>query len=103
MTFILIYIRINTASKKFEPDLEYIYYISLTTNVSSFYYPLLLAPIKMSDNTATINQKIALVSRYIETFIVRKKVNSEPVGHALLHDYCRSFFIVVLVLIKGCK
>ena len=58
-----LFIRINDSSKKIEPGLKYIYYISNTKFFSHFLYPLLLAPIKMSDNDVTIKKKIAWVSR----------------------------------------
>ncbi len=75
-----LYIRLNDYSKNFHPEYEYIYYISFNKFIGSLYYPLLLAPIKMTDKPNDITQKIALVSRYIENFVVRKRVNGESVG-----------------------
>jgi len=75
-----LYVKLNNAYKKFDADYEYVYYISFTKFVPHFYYPLLLAPIKVSDGRDVIKQKIALVSKYIETFVVRKRVNGQPVA-----------------------
>lgn len=42
---------------------------------NSLSYPLLLASLKTTDNSDTVLEKIDLVARYIEAFVVRRSVN----------------------------
>ena len=55
--------------------LEHVYYIKRWGIAESLAYPLLLAPLRMEDEQETIQKKMNLVARYIETFAVRRSVN----------------------------
>jgi len=66
---------IREAEQKFNPSLEYVYYIKFWGFATSLSYPLMLAPIRSSDSPEIVLQKINLVARYIETFAVRRSVN----------------------------
>lgn len=77
-----LYLNINRASKETIRGLEHLRYISITKFATSFYYPLLLAPINISDDELTVNKKLGLVSRFIETFIVLRFVNNRTLAHS---------------------
>ena len=70
------YLTVLKAEKKPLPGLEYIYYIAHWGIANSLGYPLLLAPLCVHDNEATVREKLNLVARYIEAFAVRRGANS---------------------------
>jgi hypothetical protein len=57
-------------SLKMEPGLEQVYYINIAGFAPSFYFPLLMAPAELSDDNNTKSKKMALVARFIESFLV---------------------------------
>ena len=73
--FLFAYIAILEAERKFNPDLEHIYYIKRWGIANSLSYPLLLAPLRLTDTWEEIRQKMDLVARYVETLVVRRSVN----------------------------
>ena len=73
--FLRAYHSILEAERKFNPELEHIYYINRWGIANSLSYPLLLAPLKPGDSKELIQEKMDLVARYIETFVVRRSVN----------------------------
>lgn len=73
--FLKIHTRILEAERHFKPGLEYLYYIKRWGIANSLSYPLLLAPLKTDDTDSVINQKLNMVARFIETFVVRRSVN----------------------------
>jgi hypothetical protein len=73
--FLKVYKRILDAERNFNDDLDHLYYINRWGIANSLSYPLLLSPLKTDDPDSVINQKLNLVSRFIETFVVRRSVN----------------------------
>ncbi len=82
--FINVYKNIIFAVEKLEEDLESIYYIDDRGFASSIYLPLLLSPIKLEDRESTINKKLALVSYYLEFFVVFRSVNRRNFSHSAI-------------------
>jgi len=73
--FLKSYLNILNAERTFNPALEHIYYIKRWGIANSLGYPLLLAPLMKNDDEDTVQKKMNLVARYIETFVVRRSVN----------------------------
>ncbi|MCJ7635843.1 DUF262 domain-containing HNH endonuclease family protein, partial [Candidatus Bathyarchaeota archaeon] len=73
------YLRIQNAEDNLTLGLEHIYYIG--TRGFTLHYPLLLAPVKMSDDLETIQKKMALVARYLEIYIVCRSLNYKTLGY----------------------
>lgn len=69
------YLRILQAQTTLMPALQHVYYISRWGIAPSLSFPLMLAPLDPSDLPDTVDTKIDLVARYIETFAVRRAVN----------------------------
>jgi uncharacterized protein with ParB-like and HNH nuclease domain len=78
------YEKIFSAAHKFDKDFEHIFYVAFCRLAPSLYFPLMLAPIDITDDEKTIDQKINLVSKFLESFIVRRKVNSSSIAHSNL-------------------
>ncbi len=70
-----IYLKIAEAEYTFNTELQYLYYIGYFGIACSLSYPLLLAPIKLTDNDNTINKKLNIVARFIETLTIYRSVN----------------------------
>ena len=77
-----IYLQISQATRVFDCNLEHVFYIQTRGFPKSFYFPLIMSPIKVSDDEKTIQKKIALVSRFIETFIVYRSINYRTLGYS---------------------
>lgn len=77
--FVNAYLTIQNAEWKLTPSLEHIYYIG--QRGFTLHYPLLLAPIKTTDDANTQGKKMALVSRYIETYIVCRSLNYRTLSY----------------------
>lgn len=73
--FLKQYLAIKKAEQAFNASLEYIYYINRWGIADSLRYPLLLAPLNKEDDDEIVHQKMNLVARYIETFVVRRSIN----------------------------
>lgn len=73
--FLNAYKYLLTAERELTKNLQHVYYIRRWGIANSLSYPLLLAPLQISDNLDTVLEKIDLVARYIETFVVRRSVN----------------------------
>ncbi|OJV36484.1 MAG: hypothetical protein BGO29_03900 [Bacteroidales bacterium 36-12] len=73
--FLNAYKNVLTAERKLSESLQHIFYIKRWGIANSLSYPLLLASLKPSDNSETVLQKMDLVARYIEAFVVRRSVN----------------------------
>jgi len=48
------------------------------------YFPLLMSPIKLEDDKGTVKKKIALVSKYLEMFVVFRSLNYHNYAHPYL-------------------
>lgn len=73
--FLRAYIRILNAEKKLTNELEHVFYISRWGIAKTLSYPLMLAPLNVSDSSEIVVKKLNLVARYIETFVVRRSIN----------------------------
>lgn len=73
--YVEVYLKIQSATTKFNKELENVFYVSERGLATSIFYPLLMAPITTNDDEKTITKKIALVSKYLEMFVVFRSVN----------------------------
>lgn len=73
--FLSAYKHVLSAERKLSDTLQHIFYIRRWGIANSLSYPLLLASLKTSDNSETVMEKMDLVARYIEAFVVRRSVN----------------------------
>lgn len=73
--FLNAYKYILNAERKLTESLQHVFYIGRWGIANSLSYPLLLAPLQIADHSDTVFEKIDLVARYIETFVVRRSVN----------------------------
>ena len=78
--YLKVYKRIRTAEEKFHKDLEHIYYTARWGIADSLRYPLLMAPLNPDDEDVVINQKMDLIAKFIELFVVRRSVNFRKFG-----------------------
>jgi len=69
------YLMIMRASNELLNDMEHLYYIDDWGIATSLSYPLLLAPLNISDSDEVIKAKMNIVAKYIETFVVRRSIN----------------------------
>jgi len=49
---------------------------------SSFYYPMMMAPISITDDEDIINKKMNLVARFLETYHVFRKINYKSITYS---------------------
>ena len=77
-----LYLTIYKASQNFQKDLEHIFYISKFGVAESFYYPMLMASILKDDDKETINKKMNIVARFLETFHIFRKVNFKAIAQS---------------------
>lgn len=70
-----IYLKIADAEYSYNKELEYLHYIGSHGIAYSLSYPLLISPIKISDDDKTINKKLNIVARFIDTFTIYRSVN----------------------------
>lgn len=73
--YLTAYLKILDAERQLTPGLEHIYYIQRWGIASSLGYPLMMAPLQPTDTDDVVNEKLNLVARYIETFVVRRSIN----------------------------
>ena len=77
-----LYLQIAKAADNLDCNLVHVFYIKTRGFPASFYFPLIMSPIKVDDDEKTIQKKIALVSRFLETFIVYRSVNHKTLGYS---------------------
>ena len=77
-----LYLQIANATSKLCYNLEHVFYIKMSRFSMSFYFPLVMSPIKVVDDEKTVQKKIALVSRFLETFIVCRLVNYKTLSYS---------------------
>ncbi|MEM5552045.1 DUF262 domain-containing protein [Pseudoalteromonas neustonica] len=73
--YVAAYKRIRLAENALTPALASIHYIHQWGIASSLSYPLMLAPLKITDSIDVANTKMNLVAKYIDIFCVRRAVN----------------------------
>ena len=74
------YKQIKLAETTLDVALAHVYYIQYWGIATSLSYPLMLAPLKVTDDEETVKAKINLVAKYIETFAVKRSVNFRTFG-----------------------
>ena len=77
-----LYLQITKAAVNLDCNLAHVFYIKTRGFPASFYFPLIMSPIKVDDDEKTVQKKIALVSRFLETFIVYRSVNYRTLGYS---------------------
>ena len=77
-----LYLKILNAEDTLTKGLEHLYYLGYYGIAYSLSYPLLMAPIKINDNEDTINKKLNIVARFIETFMVYRSVNHRTLAQS---------------------
>lgn len=80
--FSKIYLKIYKATQNFDKKLEHIYYLDWAGFAPSFYFPLIMAPIKPNDDDNTVEKKIEMMSRFLETFLVYRLVNHRTMSYS---------------------
>lgn len=70
-----LFIKIYDARWNYKKELEHLYYTQQWGFANSLADPLLFASISISDNEDTINKKLNMVARFIETFSVYRGAN----------------------------
>lgn len=73
--YVAAYKRIRLAEDALTPALASIHYIHQWGIASSLSYPLMLAPLKITDSIDVANKKMNLVAKYIDIFCVRRSIN----------------------------
>lgn len=81
-TYSNIYLKILEAESTFSEELKHLYYIGCYRIAYSLSLPLLMSPIKASDDEKTIDKKLNLVARFIETFTVYRSVNYRTIAQS---------------------
>ena len=76
------YLKIWDAETRFDSNMVHTFYINYWGIAESLQEPLLLAAINFDDDNKTMQKKIDYVSRYIETFTVRRAINYRKFGQA---------------------
>lgn len=79
-----IYIRLKQYSKQFDADYEYVFY-NANRNFT-FQYQIILAAIDRNDSPETINNKIKVVSAFIDQFITRRVFNFRTVDYSAIKN-----------------
>ena len=74
------FVKIKKSEYNFNPELPHIYYQSYWGIAPSLSYPLYLAPLVVSDDEDVCNQKIELVARFLDNFVVRRSSNYRMVS-----------------------
>jgi len=82
--YVKLYLKINKATSELSKGLESVFYINDRGLASSIYLPLLLAPVKLSDNEKVIDKKLSLVSYYLEYFVVLRSINRRNYSHSAI-------------------
>lgn len=78
------YTAYKAASKKFTPELAHVHYVNNWGIADSLQEPMILAPICIGDDEATIWAKLNATAKYIETFTVRRSVNYKKFGQTAI-------------------
>ena len=80
-----LYLKIYRASVALDERFEHVFYVEESNFPSSFYSPLIMSPIKVDDDEETIQKKIALVSKFLETFIVYRFINNRTLSYSSIN------------------
>lgn len=80
--FVKWYLKILDAQSNFDAGLAHTNYIAHWGFAESLQNPLLLTPVNFEDGDDLIRMKVDFVSRFIETFTVRRAINYRKYGQA---------------------
>lgn len=78
--YLLAYLKILDAQTEEKAGWEYVFYINHWGIAPSLAFPLMMAPLKPTDNPDVTRSKINEVARYIEIFAVRRSINFRTFG-----------------------
>jgi uncharacterized protein with ParB-like and HNH nuclease domain len=78
--YVKLYTKIWDAQAKYNANFPHLHYITHWGIADSLQNPLLFSSIRSNDDEQTIQKKIEYVSRYIETFTVRRAINFRKFG-----------------------
>lgn len=78
------FLEIWDAQDKYDRRIPHAYYVNTWGIAESLQNPLLLASINLNDNDDTIYKKVDFVSRYIETFTVKRSINYHKFGQTTI-------------------
>lgn len=78
------------AAENYAPGFESIFFNA--QNSFTLQYPLMLAPLRLSDDEDTINRKMRLVATYIEIMLARRMWNFRAIDHSTMQY--RAFLIM---------
>lgn len=81
------YLSILQAEQNFNEKLAHVFYIKHWGIAPSLSFPLMLAPLILTDNEEMVFKKINLVARFIETYCVKHSVNSKRFPHNAIRSY----------------
>ena len=82
--YLKLFKKIKDAELELQPNLEHVFYCKHWGIAESLKYPLLLAPVLISDSEEVAFQKIDAVARFIDCFCVRRSVNYRLFGASSL-------------------
>ena len=82
--YVKCYCAIYDSLNTYNESIPHLSYINSWGVAESLQEPLLLASINYGDDNATINKKLDFVSRFIETYTVRRSVNYRKFGQAAI-------------------
>jgi uncharacterized protein with ParB-like and HNH nuclease domain len=74
------YARIRRAARQMTPGLEAVRFNGY--NEFTLQYPLLLAPLRVEDDTETVARKLRVVATFVDIFIARRIVNFRNFGYS---------------------
>lgn len=80
--YVDLYIKIDRLSKEFSKKYECVYYIEKRDFAHTFSFPILMAPIKLTDTTEVVDKKLAIVARFLEMFSVFRSVNHRTLSYS---------------------
>ena len=69
------FLKIKKAEQNYDNNLPHVYYLRFWGIAPSLSYPLFLSPLNINDSEEICNQKIEIVARHIDNFVVRRSVN----------------------------
>jgi uncharacterized protein with ParB-like and HNH nuclease domain len=82
--YVSLYISIKHGMEIFDANVPHLHYINYWGIAESLQDPLLMASININDTKETIQKKLDFVSRYIETFTVRRSINYKKFGQSAI-------------------
>jgi uncharacterized protein with ParB-like and HNH nuclease domain len=89
------YIFIKNKMESYDNNIPHLYYLNSCGIAESLQAPLLMAPINLEDSENTIKTKLDFVSRFIETFTVRRSVNYKKFGQSAIRYTMLNLVILI--------